>query len=847
MIVSEKTAKQLADELIRLYGRDVVVEAVDSTIKYTSWPIQYINRVTNKPYKPHNDAEAEAMAKDTPLVLLISGGWGCVAAETMVGGVPIAERERMGFLSMALGPAIASPAFRKGKADLYRVLTESGAEAVVTSRHRFLTHTGWRQLVHLAQGDVIAACDSQHVQPENERAGDYQGCYCDHSRQCDELPTPAELVVQDKWQQLHRIAYENSALLFPCLSPYNLDFRRLQPSGVMNAVQYLLPSSGGEYVHQEYQNHLQFACRFHLPYSEQQFRSLASRACLAESWEHLSRTRASGFELHTPLLCQAGLLPFWYYVFHSIYAGLLDGQLVYDARDYLTSGGYPCQSSSNNDSTFWTKIQTIKYEKFGDYYDLTVPFWNHYEGNGLLHHNSGKSTFGVNKTLDKVRKGMSGLIASNDLPQFRKSLWPEFQRWCPWEQTVENQQYRGNTEWRPLETFTLNFKNGAALECGGMDNPIAWLGPNINFTYVDEVSRKSDASCLQVCVSRARIPGPHGEPPQIIFTSTPALEEDWMYSYFGPLKCLCEGCGQELEIAIQEGVSLICPHCQGENLQLNDTWADFKFKTRLVRLKTRENLDAGNITQDYIDNCRMTLTDEEARVYLDAEFGHVRGGQPFLPSIQWWDDCRGEVPSLDKETPLVIAVDAASGRNVGDSDVFGIAAFSRHPDPQKRKSHVMVRYINGWQARPGDRIDPLGTEHNPGPERELLRLCGWSIDKDGALHNLHNGYNVKCIVVDPAQMNDMVQRFRRHRIAWIREFGQVAERVAADNDFLKLVQEKRIVHDGNQLLRRHISNADRKLDMESKKLRITKRHDSLKIDLAVCASMGSYEALRLQI
>lgn len=460
---------------------------------------------------------------------------------------------------------------------------------------------------------------------------------------------------------------------------------------------------------------------------------------------------------------------------------------------------------------------------------------------------SGKSTFGCIWTLEKIKVGMSGLMASNDLPQFRKSLWPEFQKWCPWEQVVESQQYRGNPEWRPLETFTMNFKNGASLECGGMDNPIAWLGPNISFTYVDEVSRKTDAECLRVCTSRARIPGPHGEPPQMLFTSTPSLEEDWMYDYFGPLRCICESCGQEVEIKIQEKAPFQCTECGSDKLQLNDQWADFKFKTRIVRLKTSENVEAGNISQDYIDNCRMTLTDEEASVYLDAEFGHVRGGQPFLPSIQWWDDCKGEVPPLDKETPLVVAVDAASGRDVGDSDVFGIVAVSRHPDPAKRKTHVVVRYVNGWQAKPGDRIDPLGTEHNPGPERELLRLCGWRYAADGTLHNSKDGYNVKCIVCDPTQLNDMIMRFRRHRIAWIREFGQVSERVKADSDFLRMIQEKRIVHDGNPMLRRHISNADRKLDMESKKLRITKRHDSLKIDLAVCVSMGAYEALRLQI
>ena len=159
----------------------------------------------------------------------------------------------------------------------------------------------------------------------------------------------------------------------------------------------------------------------------------------------------------------------------------------------------------------------------------------------------------------------------------------------------------------------------------------------------------------------------------------------------------------------------------------------------------------------------------------------------------------------------------------------------------------MVRYTRTWQVKPGQRLDFLGTKKNPGPERELLHLCGYELDDDNVPHKTGNGYNVKCVVFDPTGLHDMSTRFRNKHIVWMREFGQLAERTKADNDLLRLIQEKRVLHDGDSILRKHIQNADRQLDRENKKLRIAKRADPLKIDLAVCLSMASYECLRLNL
>jgi hypothetical protein len=45
---------------------------------------------------------------------------------------------------------------------------------------------------------------------------------------------------------------------------------------------------------------------------------------------------------------------------------------------------------------------------------------------------SGKSVIGIKRDFDYLKLGnVSGILASPDLPHFKKSLWPEFKAWCP--------------------------------------------------------------------------------------------------------------------------------------------------------------------------------------------------------------------------------------------------------------------------------------------------------------------------------------------------------------------------------------------------------------------------------
>jgi hypothetical protein len=91
------------------------------------------------------------------------GGYGCVAGETLINGVPIKELTSTPIKVRTLcGEAVATPAYKKGVAPLYRVLTSLGQEVLVTKDHKFLGVSGWRKLEHLDIGDYIAVRDGRN-------------------------------------------------------------------------------------------------------------------------------------------------------------------------------------------------------------------------------------------------------------------------------------------------------------------------------------------------------------------------------------------------------------------------------------------------------------------------------------------------------------------------------------------------------------------------------------------------------------------------------------------------------------------------------------------------------------
>ena len=455
----------------------------------------------------------------------------------------------------------------------------------------------------------------------------------------------------------------------------------------------------------------------------------------------------------------------------------------------------------------------------------------------------GKSVAGIIKCLNRVRRGMSGIMVSPNLPHFKRSLWPEFRRWCPWDQVCIPHQRYSRQEWEPHEPFTIVFKNHAELHCAGIERPRSLEGPNINFAHFDEARLHPDEKALTVLDGRIRIPGKSGESPQMWFTTTPAM--NWLYTYFGPLLCKCKVCG-DVEIELANIKEMKCPKCGGLDIVVTDLYPAFKEDARDVVLLTEGNEQ--NTFDGFADKRGQSLTEKEKRVLLNAEWEDLTDGEPFLPSIIWWDTCKEDLPPLTQDEQVVLSLDAATGRRSTDSDCFAIVGTTRHPDPQKYGT-VAVRIAETWQARPGEKIDYLGTEENPGPERFLLRLCGYRLTEYGLYHFDPNiQHNVMVVTFDPTELHDMAQRLYTHEgIVWFEEFSQGNQRLEADRQLLELIKNRRIAHNGDEKLREHIRNADRKLDSTGRHMRIVKRNESQKIDLTIALSMASYMTLHLNL
>lgn len=397
---------------------------------------------------------------------------------------------------------------------------------------------------------------------------------------------------------------------------------------------------------------------------------------------------------------------------------------------------------------------------------------------------SGKSALGIIKDLERLRRGMSGIMVSPDLPHFKRSLWPEFRRWCPWDQVVPSQQYRGAFDWEPRDPFVLAFKSGGTLLCGGIDNPGGWEGPNVHFGHIDEARRMKDASALKVLAGRVRLEGPNGEPPQLWLTTTP--RKHWLFDYFGPWD-------KPGEI---------------------DPFAAFKALSRVITMRTQDN--AANLAPGYVEDRSTVLTEAERRVIMEAEWEDIDDVDRFLPSMTLWDGCQTALPPLDRRTPLVLAADAGVS-----NDCFALVAVSRHP---LMRQDVAVRSVRVWEPR-GTKLDFDEIEE------EIERFC--------------RQWNVVQLCYDPYQLHQMMQRLGRKGVVWVSEFGQGAERAIADKDLHDLVIARRIWHKGDATLRTHLDNADRKKDGD--KLRIVKRSASLKIDAAVALSMAAARCLTLDM
>ena len=227
----------------------------------------------------------------------------------------------------------------------------------------------------------------------------------------------------------------------------------------------------------------------------------------------------------------------------------------------------------------------------------------------------------------------------------------------------------------------------------------------------------------------------------------------------------------------------------------------------------------------YGDICSAEDFESAVRRTPEPEFRTKRCGQWVSSAVSWlptgaWEACAGELDIKGKE--YIIGFD---GSFSGDSTVLVGATIEDEPQ---------VFMIQAWEKDPNIhddlwRVDILQVENKI---REFVAA----------------NPNVKEIVCDPYRWQRSMQVLAEEGYPIVEYPSTNARRmVVGCAKFFDAVVEKRLKHDGDPLLARHLSNAVVKTDNIGVRIVKENRQSSRRIDAAVAAVIAVDRALQVRI
>lgn len=241
-------------------------------------------------------------------------------------------------------------------------------------------------------------------------------------------------------------------------------------------------------------------------------------------------------------------------------------------------------------------------------------------------------------------------------------------------------------------------------------------------------------------------------------------------------------------------------------------------------------------TRAYYDSERANLPDNQ---YRRLHLNQWVGSENAYIDISWWDElCLDtELPADSRLEPLIVCLDAGV-----HSDTFAIVAVARHRNHEAKikggnltAPDVLIRrYAKAFVPPEGGKLKFFSEDPNDvTPESELKRLI--------------KERNVVQVAYDPWQLEHFVDQMEYETGAWFDPYGQGSERELGDKMLYDMIREGRMKHGGHKSdqLREHLMNANAKVLGDDSRLRIVKRDEKRKIDLAVALAMACKRAAEL--
>lgn len=411
----------------------------------------------------------------------------------------------------------------------------------------------------------------------------------------------------------------------------------------------------------------------------------------------------------------------------------------------------------------------------------------------------GKTASACIKTLDKIRRGCIGAVASPDFQNFKKSLWPEFKSWIYPEYLVEKDRYKLSDEWVPREAFTLRFiaENGMVipLYLGGIADPITWEGMTLNFFHLDEARQFKDDAIMKFLPGRMRgLASYKGEPiPQQVYITTTPMKH-WLYDYFGNI--------DPDDIEYDPDVENLYP-------KFKENAKDYRFSTRLNTVNP----------STYYETRAASLTDDEILERLEGHWVDFDGENSFLPNITLWTRLAvDKLPEISSKRRVVAGLDASK-----TNDWTALSVVCR--DPSNRDNIIILEVLR-WV-----------------PSQFANGRIDFEVIEDAVI-KLKEKYNLVCLAYDPYEAEYLTQRLRKKAHIWCTPFSQMKERSLADKRLFDMIMDGSIIHDGNEILTQAVKDAGKKED-NSNKLRIIKKSQSGKIDPLIATSMAVSKCMEL--